>query len=334
MDVQKVVEKLAEHDFHFKHIREKLSHIELRQSDASGETNDAIRAVHAYATGGSMCMPEKACKTVCELIMAGENATYWQAVLNKDLRRCEFELYKFFMAFCKNNVQAVVQTQHSTGEPAMMLPSTRARLAQCEKDIESKLPKLDKHLVELYKLTMPIDQGYTPTTVAELKASQVLPEHSMYRTLTEEQAGAVWQKLKEEYPKLAEIETIPLQSIVNIKYENWHTKILRQIRAFNVHTEKVIKANNTIIMDQTYKAETAKSEYPLKHKLEISKANYNAKSLDFWTKHDFDSEVVIKQANNIRKRWKNEAKSSEAEGESIKKAKGCSTDSDASIDKE
>ncbi len=73
-----VVEKLAEHTSVFKHIAEKLSNIVLRQSHASGETNDAIRAVHAFAIGGSSCMPEKACKTVCELIMTGEIATSWQ----------------------------------------------------------------------------------------------------------------------------------------------------------------------------------------------------------------------------------------------------------------
>ncbi len=76
--MQKVVEKLAEQDYYFQHIAAKVSAIELRQSHASGETNDAIRAVHAYATGGSSCMPEKACKTVCELIMTGETATYSQ----------------------------------------------------------------------------------------------------------------------------------------------------------------------------------------------------------------------------------------------------------------
>ena len=78
MDVQKLVEKLAEQDNYFEHIAEKVSNIELRQSHASGETNDAIRTVHVYATGGSSCMPEKACKAVCQLIMADQTATYSQ----------------------------------------------------------------------------------------------------------------------------------------------------------------------------------------------------------------------------------------------------------------
>ena len=76
--MQKVIGKLAEQDYYFPHIAAKVSTIELRQSRTSGNTNDAIRAVHAYTAGGSSCMPEKACKTVCELIMAGKTATYWQ----------------------------------------------------------------------------------------------------------------------------------------------------------------------------------------------------------------------------------------------------------------
>ncbi len=312
--MQKVVEKLAEQTSVIEHIAEKLSNIELRQSHASGETNDAIRAVHAYATGGSSCMPEKACKTVCDLIMTDETATYLQEFLNKDLRRCEFELYKFFEAFCKNNVQAVVETQHSTGEPIMMLPSTRARLAQCEKDIDSKLPMLDMHLVELYKLTMPLDRGCNPTTVAELKARKILPEHSTYNTLTEEEAKAVFKELKRKYPKLAEIEFIPLPFIENEQYENWHTKILRQIRVWNVHTEQVVKAEVTIIQDKAYRAEAGKSE--------SIKAEYKGKSMEFWGKSDVAGQEAIKLANDIRKRWKDEEKSSLTEGESDnKKAK-------------
>ena len=89
-----------------------------------------MRAAHQYANGESSSMPEKARKTVCELIMMSEKPTYWQAFLNKDIRRCEFELYKLFEAFCEKNEQAVVEAQYSIGEPIIMLPSTRAKLVQ------------------------------------------------------------------------------------------------------------------------------------------------------------------------------------------------------------
>ena len=121
-------------------------------------------------------MPEKACKSVCELIMMGEKPTYWQAFLNKDIRRCEYELYKLFEVCCNNNVQAVVETQYSIGEPIIMLPRTRAQSVQCDEAIKSKLPDLPEDLQELYKLIMPMNRGCIPTTVAELKDLKVLPE--------------------------------------------------------------------------------------------------------------------------------------------------------------
>ena len=217
--MQKVLDKLTEHDGYFEVIAEKISNIELRQSHASGEINDAMRAAHQYAIGESSNMPHKACQSVCEIIMMGDRPTYWQAFLNKDIRRCEFELYKFFEAFCKSNVQAVVETQHSTGEPVIMLPSTRAKLVQCEKDIESMLPKLHEDLVKLYKLTMPMSRACNPTTVAELKDRKVLPEHCRYKTLDEAEAKHVLGKLKQKHSKVDEIE--------NDKYENWHMPPLR-----------------------------------------------------------------------------------------------------------
>ncbi len=217
----------------------------------------------------------------------------------------------------------------------MMLPSTRARLCQCNQDIGLSLPMLDMHLVELYKLTKPLDRGCNPTTVAELKARQILPEHSTYETLTEEEAKTVFHKLQEKYPQLAEIEIMPLLPIENHEYENWHTKILRQIRAFNVHTEKAIRANNTIMQDKLYKAHTAQYKAAQAAKLEIATEVYNTKTIEFWVKNDVEGQSAINLANEIRKRWKDEEKSSLTESEADnKKAKSSLTESNASIKKE
>jgi hypothetical protein len=224
-------------------------------------------------------------------------------------------------------LQAVVETQYSLGEPVMMLPSTRARLCQCNKDIELMLPKLDMHLVELYTLTMPLDQGCNPVTVAELKHSKILPGHSTYKTLAVEEARAVFMKLKKKYPKLAEIEFIPLLPVENDQYENWHTKLLRQIRIWNVHTEQVVIAKVTINQDKAERAEAAKSP--------SSKGEYKRKSMLFWSQNDCAGEEAIKLANNIRQRWKDEEKSSKAESESDNKiAKSSLTESDASTKKD
>ncbi len=272
-----------------------------------------------------------------QLCHDGRERNLLEAFLNKDLRRCEFELYKFFEAFCKNNVQAVVETEHSTGEPVMMLPSTRARLCQCNQDIELSLPMLDTHLVELYKLTMPLDRGCNPTTVAELKHRKVLPEHSTYNTLAEEEAKAVCEKLKEKYPKLAEIEFIPLLPAKNDQYENKHTKILRQIRAWNFHQEQVVKAQTTMSQEKAYRAKaTAAAAKAEAEKAESIKAEYNAQVSNFWKEHDVKGQGSIKLANDIRKQWNEEAQSSKPkEGASTKKDEQISmTEESASIKKE
>ncbi len=57
-----VIEVLTELDTHFEKTADKVCNMELRQSLSSGD-NDAIRAVYAFATGGSVCMPDKACTT-------------------------------------------------------------------------------------------------------------------------------------------------------------------------------------------------------------------------------------------------------------------------------
>ena len=122
------------------------------------------------------------------------------------------------------------------------------------------------------------------------------------------------KELKRKYPKLAEIEFIPLPSLENDQYENWHTKLLRQIRVWNVHTEQVVKVKVTIIQDKVYRAEAGKSE--------SIKAEYKGKSMEFWGKSDVAGQAAIKLAKDIRKRWKDEEKSSLTEGEADnKKAK-------------
>jgi hypothetical protein len=193
----------------------------------SGDINDSLRAADNYAIGESTSMPLAACKSVCAFIMSGQTQTYWQVFPNKDIRRCEFELDQFFQAFCMNNVQAVFETQHSIGEPVTMLPSTRAQLVHCEKDIESMLPKLHEDFVMLCELTMPMNRAWNPTTVAELKDRKDVPEHCMYKTLDENEAKKVFENLKMKCPKLAEIESIPLPPIENSQYENRHTTFVR-----------------------------------------------------------------------------------------------------------
>jgi hypothetical protein len=143
-----------------------------------------------------------------------------------------------------------------------------------------------------------------------------------YKTLTDEQAKAVFKKLKDKYPKLAEIEFIPLPSVPNDQYDNWHTKLLRQIRIWNVLSEKVVKAKATIIQINAYKAKAAKSKNAPAAKSEISKQEYKGNSVEFLSETDIEGQVANKLLNNIRKRSKDEAKDCFIEGEAgIKKAR-------------
>ena len=74
---------------------EKIANIELRQSHASGECNDSIRAMQQWAGGESATLPERAVKTVADMIKARGKATYYEVFVLKDLRRGELELYNF-----------------------------------------------------------------------------------------------------------------------------------------------------------------------------------------------------------------------------------------------
>jgi hypothetical protein len=81
----KIIKALENFEVYFQILSDKISNIELRQSRASGETNDSIRAVQQWAQAESSCLPRKALQLVAEL-MSTENPTYYQAFLNKDLR--------------------------------------------------------------------------------------------------------------------------------------------------------------------------------------------------------------------------------------------------------
>jgi hypothetical protein len=300
--MQKVIVKLTEQQQNFDIIAQQLCRMELRQFNASGDMTDAVRALHRYAIGESLCMPENACKTICQVIMMGEQPTQWQVVLNRYLRRCQYELLKFFQVFCNNNEQAVVTTEHIMGELVVMLPGMRAQLVQCEKAIESKIPELDENLIELYKLAMPMNRFFRATTVAELMYHNILPEHCMYKTLDVEEAKLVFEKLKKKYPKLVHIESVPLPPIQNDKYETWHTQLLRQICSFNVHSVRVVNAKN-IIKEDLFLESISQIDIPETE----ATAELEAKFMHFLGRTDAAGNLSINLAQDIRKRRHDEA---------------------------
>jgi hypothetical protein len=150
---------------------------------------------------------------------------------------------------------------------------------------------------------MPMSRACNPTTVAELKDRQVLPEHCMYKTLEENDAKLLFESLMQKYPKLIELESMPLPPIDNDKYENWHTKVLRQIRAHNVHTDQVVKAKTTIRENELFETKLAKAKIPKTEPTALHQENL----VEFWKKIDSEGVLCIKLGEEIQKRWKAEA---------------------------
>ena len=84
-----------------------------------------------------------------------------------------------------------------------------------------------------------------------------------------------------------------------------------------------------------YNAYTAEYKAAQAAKLDIATDVYNYQTIEFWAKNDVEGQSAIKLANEIRKRWKDEEKSSVTEGEAaIKMDQSSSADSDASYQKE
>ena len=94
--LEKILESSRHTEAYLYTCSEKLSNPEMRQSRASGETNDAVRHLESYAHAESSCMPKKALEEVIEMIKSAQAPTYYEAFLGKDLRRGEYEVYKCF----------------------------------------------------------------------------------------------------------------------------------------------------------------------------------------------------------------------------------------------
>ena len=88
--------KLSELTEFAKYIGEKVANIEMRQSLTSGLENDAIRALSQYAMAESSALPEGTFKKAFDFNKTSEPNTYYKNFFEKDIRRCEYELLKFF----------------------------------------------------------------------------------------------------------------------------------------------------------------------------------------------------------------------------------------------
>jgi len=304
--VRQVFKIMQEFRQYFEVYEQKLSCIELRQSHASGETNDAIRAVQQWAQAESSCLPRKSLEVICDLVESKQLPTYYQAFVSKDIRRCEHELYKFYELFDKGNEYVADETQHSTGECFTMMPSVRSKIEQaCKKDVE--LEQLPERLVLLYKLVKPMNRQYLPMGIKTMRELKIVPSYyDGFKDISDEEAKAIWQQFSGDKPKAAaEVDEIPLNMA---KYSKctWHEQLLLKIHEFNEHRRKVSVAESTIAEDEHYE-ETEETDHDKNKKA----AEEHAKKLDkFWSKTDAQGCFCIERAASIKSKW---AKKAEAE---------------------
>jgi hypothetical protein len=123
--VEQLFEELSQSRVLLEICAEKLSNMELRQSHSSGECNDAIRAAQQWASGESSSLPDQAIQTVASMVQTRGKATYYEAFVLKDIRRGEFEMYKFYERAILNSSYTLSKSQHSTGECLTKMPCTR-----------------------------------------------------------------------------------------------------------------------------------------------------------------------------------------------------------------
>ena len=280
-------------------ILEKVANIEIRQSRASGETNDAIRAVQQWAQADSSCLPRNALRRVVEIMESDELPTYYQAFLSKDHRRGEYEMYKLYELCIKKNEYVANDSQHATGECFVMLPSLRKKLEkEMGKPLKTSIPDV---LQELYKLTKPLDRRYKPWSLIKMKEGKLLPKHyEGYQELTDEEARVLWREVSSDHKELQVVDDIPLHEL-DSKGLTWHEKLMLKIHMCNEHTRSVAEADETILQDD-------ENEEPVTEE-QIKQANENhAKKLDkFWSSKDPAGAFKIERAAGIKKKWIEEA---------------------------
>ena len=191
--VEKVAESLGEVVRLLGSIRDKVSCIELRQSRASSEVTDAIRAAHSWAEAESASWHETCIQGVATMFVEEKRVTYWHAFIQKDLRRAQYELWKLWKYVAKKDKLLACNCLLTNGDCLTMLPSARKELAK-KLDLQANpLPQLPLELEKLFVLEMPMNQQYEPRTYKQLKKERLLPEDDdVYVDLDEEKAVQVW----------------------------------------------------------------------------------------------------------------------------------------------
>jgi len=291
-------------------ILNKIAILELRQSRGGGEPNDSIRAMNQWATAESSCITEAIIKAVSK-----GPRTYYEAFADKDKRRCEHELWKFFELAIKKNEYVASDSQHSTGECFHAMPSVLKQLHPGKTDEEIN-EMLEAPLKVLYKLVIPLNRQHAPMTIAKMVEHQVLPKsYETEGSLSEEAAKEIWQNLCELHPECKIVDDIPINSLDND--ESWHQKLIRKISLYNKHKKAAHVAKNTL----SWTSEAAPVITAEKHKEAKKK---HLEDLDrFWVEKDPHGKILIDRADKLKdEQWDESENAKKAKQEDAKGSEG------------
>ena len=312
----KTNKKLTELKEVVSYVFEKVSNIESRQSLTSGLENDAVRAVSQYATAESSALPEAAFKKAFDLSKTSEPThTYYKTFYEKDMRRCEYELLKFFEHMIEGKSYLFeADKQHSTGEAIHKLPAIRAKLMSsgCNlSDIPSTLEKL-------YKLKLPMHRNMSVCTIKKLIERMVVPPtFETTDVVTEEEAKEIWAGLVTEHDKLGMIEWIPLCETLEEK--TWHEQLLEKIHAYNQHFEAVKHGEYCERCNDFY---TKEQDVDRKSLAKKAKLQHETAAEAFWKRHDELGQKKIKLGREIQEKWEKDKKTGPEKTSDKKDKKG------------
>ena len=131
--------------------------------------------------------------------------------------------------------------QSQLGEIFKIMPSMKKLIKANQRDV--KMPDTDKNLIELLKLSLPMNRAYKPMKIEAIKQQGSLPPHFKRHEICEDEAKKVWHELSTKFPKLQVIEKIP---ILDPEAYGWHERLLVKICEYNEWARKVVKAKETV----------------------------------------------------------------------------------------
>ena len=236
-------------------------------------------------------------------------ATYYENFVQKDERRCEYELWKFYELIFNNNEFVATDSQHATGECFALMPSVLKML-----DPEITEDKLDKIIPEalklLYKLLLPVNRQGSPMKNEMMIKGNTVPKHykSKFEALTEDEAKGIWAKIKVLHPeckKIEKIEEIPLNELH--ANESWQQQLIRRVFEYNRFKKRVCNAEATTSWSVDEDEGQATPE-----QMKQAHEKHSNKLIKFWTDVDPRGVLQIERAKELKKEWAKEAENNKA----------------------